>query len=141
MFEHFDPYKHGLSHGVEKQSDEDEVIRIGYRTTEEQVNEFMAAGVSLAKARGEVYMYANEDSVDEDDLPLSRYAEDPVESFDLLQYQKELKAKKEEKAKARAEARAAKAAAAAEGSDAKQSDKGGEGGDSGAEREARAPAT
>lgn len=132
MFEHFDPYKHGLSHGEEKQSDEDDVIRIGYRTTEEQVQEFLAAGVSLAKARGEVYMYANEDAEDDDDLPLDRYEKDPVESFDLLAYQRELKAKKEEKAKARAEARAAKAAPAAAESDAKQNDKGGEGGEGGA---------
>lgn len=131
MFEHFDPYKHGLSHGLEKQSDEDDVIRIGYRTTEEQVQEFMSAGVALAKARGEVYMYASEDDDNDDDLPLDRYAHDPVESFDLLAYQRELKAKKD---KARAEARAAKAAPAAKESDAKQSDKGGEGGEGGAER-------
>lgn len=134
MFEHFDPYKYGLSHGEEKQSDEDDVIRIGYRTTEEQVSEFLSAGVALAKARGEVYMYASEDDDTDDDLPLDRYEKDPVESFDLLAYQRELKAKKEEEAKARAEARAAKAAPAADRSDAKQSEKGDESGDSGAKQ-------
>ena len=82
--------------GPEEMSPEDEVIRIGYRTTEQQVREFMTAGVQLAKARGEMYMYASEDDDDDDDTPLSPYADDPVDTFNLLRYQQELKQKRQE---------------------------------------------
>lgn len=76
---------------LEEMSQEDDVIRIGYRTTEQQVREFLTAGVQLAKSRGEMYMYASEDDDDGEDTPLSPYADDPVDTFNVLQYQKELK--------------------------------------------------
>lgn len=79
---------------LEDMLQEDDVIRIGYRTTEQQVREFLTAGVQLAKSRGEMYMYSSEEDENEDDTPLSPYADDPVDTFNLLKYQQELKARR-----------------------------------------------
>lgn len=81
---------------LEEMSPDDDVVRIGYRTTEQQVREFLTAGVQLAKSRGEMYMYASEEDDDDDDTPLSPYADDPVDTFNILKYQQELKAQREQ---------------------------------------------
>ena len=92
--------KHSLpdsyDHGIEKMIQEDEVVRIGYRSSKTQVEEFLTAGIALAKARGEHYLYAPGEDDDEDNLAFSPYPEDPVDVFDALEYQKELKKRKEE---------------------------------------------
>lgn len=88
---------------VEKMSTEDDVIRIGYRTTEQQVREFLTAGIQLAKSRGEMYMYSSDDDDDDDDVPLSPYADDPVDTFDLLKYQQELKERRAKERKSKQE--------------------------------------
>lgn len=82
-------------HGLEKLDDIDEVARIGYQSTQVQVENFIKAGVALARQRGEIYLF---DGVDDDDdiIAGSPYPDDPVDTQSLLELQKEIKVRREE---------------------------------------------
>nr|UXQ87926.1 MAG: hypothetical protein [Microvirus sp.] len=101
---HANPFRPHPKHSGEKAGTEKTVETTGYRSTKQQVAEYMAAGLQLQTYRSEMYDFEDEKSVDENYTdPTRSPGYDPADaSTDLRNAEKRLRdsaaAKKSEEA-------------------------------------------